>query len=209
MAKKEITYYWGNRSLLINLGNRTSKRLRVLYLFEFFVTIGLATLFFVQSLPLKHNYFHLVAATGACLLYFLAGRRFLLRNFFSECILLDDQCISLIKKTIFSRQVRRYDWRLLGALHYEGKGKKTDHPLKGKSFDYFGFETQEQLIQNLHQDGNLFFDTAEGKLFFAHGVYSWDAEEMVQMMKMYIGTALTLGPEWEEMMQAHEMDDAQ
>jgi hypothetical protein len=97
----------------------------------------------------------------------------------------------------------------LGRLHYEGKGPKTDHPLKGRCFDYFGFETQEQIIQTLHQDGNLYFDTPQGKLYFAAGVYSWDAEEMVQMMKMYMGTSLLLGPEWEEMLQAHEMDDAQ
>ncbi len=123
--------------------------------------------------------------------------------------MLDEQCIAFVKKTIFSKQVRRYDWRLLGVLHYEGRAKKTDHPLKGKSFDYFGFETQEQIIQTLHQDGNLYFETPQGKLYFAIGVYSWDAEEMVQMMKMYMGTSLQLGPEWEQMLQAHEMDDAQ
>ncbi len=209
MAKENITYYWGNRSLLINLGNRTSRRLRVLYVFEFLFTAGLATIFFIQSMPFKQNYVQWVAATGACLLYFLAARRFLIRMFCSECIMLDEKCVAFVKKTIFSKQVRRYDWRLLGALHYEGKAQKTDHPLKGKCFDYFGFETQEQIIQTLHQDGNLYFDTPQGKLYFASGVYSWDAEEMVQMMKMYMGTSLQLGPEWEQMLQAHEMDDAQ
>ncbi len=209
MAKENITYYWGNRSLLINLGNRTSRRLRVLYVFEFLFTAGLATIFFIQSMPFKQNYVQWVAATGACLLYVLAARRFLIRMFCSECIMLDEKCVAFVKKTIFSKQVRRYDWRLLGALHYEGKAQKTDHPLKGKCFDYFGFETQEQIIQTLHQDGNLYFDTPQGKLYFASGVYSWDAEEMVQMMKMYMGTSLQLGPEWEQMLQAHEMDDAQ
>ena len=181
----------------------------MLYLFEFLFTCGLATVFFVQATPFRQNYFHWVAATGACLLYFLAGRRFLIRMFCSESIMLDEQCISLVKKTIFSRQVRRYDWRLLGALHYDGRGQRTEHPLTGRYFDYFGFESNDQLLQTLHHDGNLYFDTPQGKLFFASGVYSWDAEEMVQMMKMYMGTALQLGPEWEQMLQAHEMDDAQ
>ena len=167
LAKQDITYYWGNRSLLINLGNRTSIRMRVLHVFEFLFTSGLATIFFIQSLPLHKNYFHWVACLGAGMLYFLAARRFLIRMFFSESVILDDQCIAFVKKTIFSKQVRRYDWRLLGALHYEGKGEKTDHPLKGRCFDYFGFETQEQIIQTLHRDGNLYFDTPEGKLYFA------------------------------------------
>ena len=127
--------------------------------------------------------------------------------FYSECIVLDDQCITFIKKNIFHRQVRRFDWRLLGKLHYEGKVSKADHSPKGKYFDYFGFESQEQLIQSLHHEGNLYFDTPQGKLYFASGVYSWDAEEMVQMMKMYMGTSLSLGPEWEQMLQAPEMDE--
>lgn len=207
MAKNEIVYLWGKRSLTIKLGNRTSNRLRWLYGFEFLFTSSLATVFFIQSLPIDKNYVHWVGSVGACLMYFLAARRFLLRMFSSEAILLDDQCIAFEKKTMFSRQIRRYDWRLLGTLHYEGKARKTDHPLKGKSFDYFGFETQEHLIQTLHQDGNLFFDTPEGKLHFANGVFSWDAEEMVQMMRLFMGNGLKLGPEWEDMLQAHEMDD--
>lgn len=209
MAKDSITYFWGRQSLLINIGNRTGKRLKVLYAFEFLFTSGLATIFFIQSLPFQFNYLHWIAGIGACVLYFLAIRRFLMRIFFNECILLDDQCIAFVKKTIISKEVRRYDWRLLGSLHYEGQGKKTDHPLKGKCFDYFGFETQEQLIQTLHKEGNLYFDTPQGRLYFAAGVYSWDAEEMVQMMKMYMGTSLQLGPEWAQMLQAHEMDDVQ
>ncbi len=87
-------------------------------------------------------------------------------------------------------------------------GTKTDHPLKGNSFDYFGFETQEQLIQNLHHEGNLYFDTQDGnRIFFAPCVYSWDAEKMVQMMRIYTDGSLKLGPEWDEMLQEQESDD--
>lgn len=114
---------------------------------------------------------------------------------------MDQHSLTLVKKTIFAQQVRRYDWRSVGMLHYEGKTPKTDHPLKGKSFDYFGFETQEHLIQSLHHDGNLYFDTLDGRVYFGAGVYSWDAEEMVQMMKLYNGNSLQLGPEWKEMLQ--------
>lgn len=209
MAKQDITYLWGVNNLTINIGNRTDKRLWVLYLFEFLFTAGVATLFFTRTFTIQNDLLQWITALGAGLLYFLAGRRFLMRVFYSEKVILDEQCITFIKKNLFTKHVRRYDWRLLGTLHYEGKRSKTDHPLKGKYFDYFGFETQEQLIQTLHHEGNLFFDNPGGRLYFALGVYSWDAEEMVQMMKMYMGVNLTLGPEWKEMLQAHEMDDAQ
>ncbi len=204
MAQRSITYYWGDRTLLIKLGNRTQPRIRALYVTEFLVTTIMATVFLVQSLPFKHTFVNWTATIGASILYVLSAYRFLSRLFFSERLLLDKQSLTLVKKTIFSQRVRRYDWRRIGTLHYEGKGTKTDHPLKGKCFDYFGFETQEHLIQSLHDDGNLYFDTLDGRVYFASGVYSWDAEEMVQMMKIFIGSSLHLGPEWKEMLQAQE-----
>ena len=201
MNKRSITYYWGDRSLLIRLGNRTQPRIRALYLVEFLVTTGMASIFLLQSLPFRHSFVNWTAAIGASTLYLLSAYRFLSRIFFSERILIDQYSLTLVKKTIFTQQVRRYDWQRIGMLHYEGKGTKTDHPLKGKCFDYFGFETQEHLIQSLHHDGNLYFETLEGRVYFAAGVYSWDAEDMVQIMKLYIGATLQLGPEWKEMLQ--------
>ncbi|NDC42888.1 MAG: hypothetical protein EBZ77_15285 [Chitinophagia bacterium] len=208
MAKQQITYHWGANSLTIDIGNRTDKRIRILYLFELLFTTGVAALFFVRTMGIHQYYLQWISAIGASTLVFLAVRRLLLRVFYSETVILDDKYITFVRKNLFAKNVRRYDWRLLGPLHYEGKARKTDHPLKGKYFDYFGFESQEQLIQSLHHEGNLFFDNPGGRLYFAFCVYSWDAEEMVQMMKMYMGVNLTLGPEWQEMLQAHELGDA-
>ena len=202
--RKNITYYWGEYNLLISLGNRTNGRIRALYLVEFLFLTAMATVFMLQSLPLTHNFFHWVACIGASFIYLIAANRFLARMFFTERLLLDQNSITIIKKSLFSQNIKRYDWRQIGTLHYEGKGHKTDHPLKGICFDYLGFETQEQLIQSLHHNGNLYFDTNEGRVYFAAGVYSWDAEEMVQLMKLYIGSSLQLGPEWQEMLQGQE-----
>lgn len=204
MAKPSITYYWGDKNLLISLGNRTQKRIRALYIAELILTAGMATVFLLQSIPFRQTFIHWTACAGATVLYLLAANRFLARMFFSEQILLDEHSLTIIKKTLLSQQVFRYNWEEIGTLHYAGKGAKTDHPLKGKCFDYFGFETQEHLIQSLHHDGNMYFDTYDGRMYFAAGVYSWDAEEIVRMMKLYIGSNLQLGPEWKEMLQEHE-----
>jgi hypothetical protein len=208
LAQRSITYYWGEKSLLITLGNRTHKRIRALYVMEFLLTSAMATVFLLQSLPFQHTFINWISGAGASTLYILAAHRFLSRIFFTERILLEQNSFTIIRKTIFSQKVRRYDWRYIGALHYGGKTRKTDHPLKGKCFDYFGFETQEQLIQTLHDDGNLYFESIEGRVYFASGVYSWNAEEMVQMMRLFIGASLKLGPEWKEMLQEQEFDDA-
>lgn len=208
MSKRNITYHWGEKTLLITLGNKVNKRIRALYIAELVFTASMATIFMVQSFPFRHNVVNWIATVGASLLYILAAHRFLARIFFSEQLLLDANHITIVRKTLLSRKVLRFHWKHIGELHYEGKTKKTDHPLKGKSFDYLGFETQEHLIQSLHHNGNLYFDTIDGnRIYFAPGVYSWDAEKMVQMMKIFTGTSLKLGPEWEEMLQEQELDD--
>ena len=190
--------------MLITLGNRTNARIRALFIAEFVFTAGMATILLLKSYPFKPIFIDWIAGIGAAALYLLAANRFLARIFFSERLLIDQQTLTIIRKWAFTQQVRRYNWREIGALHYEGKRVKTDHPLKGKCFDYFGFETQEHLIQSLHDEGNLYFDTYEGRVYFASGVYSWNAEEMVQIMKLYIGSALQLGPEWKEMLMEEE-----
>ncbi len=204
MTKRSITYYWGDHSLLITLGNRTNTRILALYIAEFLFTSGMATILLLKILPFKHNLIDWAAGVGAITLYLLASIRFLSRIFFSERLLIDQYSLTIIRKWALSKQVRRYNWREIGALHYEGKQMKTDHPLKGMCYDYFGFETQEHLIQSLHNEGNLYFDTHEGRIYFAAGVYSWNADEMVQIMKLYIGNALQLGPEWKEMLMEEE-----
>ncbi len=209
MKKRGITYNWGDRNLSIDLGNRVETRIRALYVAELIFTAAMATIFMLQSFPRKHNVTNWLATIGASLLYLLAAYRFLARMFQKEKLLIDTHCITIIKRSLFTQDVRRYFWREIGELHYQGRGAKTDHPLKGKSFDYFGFETQEHLIQSLHHEGNLYFDTLNGhRVFFAPGVYSWDAEKMVQMIRIYIGSALKLGPEWDDMLQEQEYDDS-
>jgi hypothetical protein len=150
---------------------------------------------------------HFITGISSALIYILASYRFLSRIFFTEKLQVSAKSISIIQRTLFYKHIRSYSWQSMGPLHYIGKPAKTDHPLKGRSFDYFGFETQEHLIQSLHHNGNLYFYCDGEEILFARGVYSWDAEKMISMIKLYVGSSLRLGPEWELMLQEHEMDN--
>ena len=204
--KKDITYNWGDDHLLISLGNRIQPRIRILFLAEFLFTTGMATLFLLQSLPFSAGFSHVFAGVCSALIYPLAAYRFLSRVFFTEQLLIEQRGLTIIQRTPFYQSVKMYYWCNMGPVHYAGKHIKTDHPLKGGCYDYYGFETQEHLIQSLHHNGNLFFNCGTSQVNFARGVYSWDAEKMIHMMKIYVGKSLQLGPEWEQMLQEHEMD---
>ncbi len=208
MSKSNISYCWGNDTLLILLGKRIEPRIQFLFWAEFLFTSGMATVFLMNAMPLSKDYIHILSAIGSAGIYILAAYRFISRMFSEERILLDPEDMTIINRTPFSQKTMHYNWDYIGPLHYAGKATKTDHPLKGGCYDYFGFETQEHLIQSLHHDGNMFFHYEGFQVRFAKGVYSWDAEEIVRMMQIYAGNALRLGPEWKKMMQESEWGDA-
>lgn len=207
--KENITFNWGENHLLIDLGNRIEPRIRILFWMELMLTSGLATIFLLQAFPLNSGWIHWITGVGAALLYFMAAFRFLRRMFFREQVVLDGTHITLVQRTFFSHKSQSYDRRHMGPLHYVGKDAKTDHPLKGRLYDYWGFETHERLIQTLHQDGSLYFNYGGFPVRFARGIYSWHAEEVVRIMKLYCGASLKLGAEWERMLQEQEWDDSQ
>lgn len=204
----KISYQWGDDHLLIELGNNLQPRIKALFWAELLVTIGMATIFLFKSMPLSSQVMSWIGGIGAATLYLMAAYRFLSRMMYEERLFLDTESITILERTPFAQKHNRYLWREIGPLHYIGKDEKTDHPLKGRCYDYFGFETREQLIQSLHQEGNLFFNHNGFTIRFAKGVYSWHAEEMVNMMKLYAGSKLRLGMEWARMLQEHEWDDA-
>ncbi len=198
--KAKIKYYWGDNHLLINLGNRIEPRIRIIYWIEFVITVGIATIFLLQSMAVHANWLHVAASVGIGIIYLLASYRFFSRMFFREKIMVSNTHFTLVSQTPFRQRIVSYDWERMGALHYSGKESKTDHPLKGKCFDYFGFDTQERLVQDLHHDGNLFFNYNHAQVRFARGIYSWHAEELVCMIRLYSGTSLQLGEEWKAIM---------
>jgi hypothetical protein len=167
----EITYHWAKDHLLIDLGNRSDMRIRIYYWMELLFTAGLATVFLIRVWPLA-DWVHLFTVTGAVILYILAGMRFLFRISLREQILLTQNHLTLVRKSLITRKVMQYEWRHMGELHYLGLDQKTDHPLKGHYFDYFGFETNEHFIQNLHRDGSLYFTYHNYPVRFGRLIYS-------------------------------------
>lgn len=205
--EQKIYYHWGDDNLMINLGNRVEPRIKILFWAEFLLTTGWATIFLLKALPITSTYMDVLTAFGATFLYILAAYRFLSRVFFTERLLLRPERLEIITRTPFSFRSSGYEWQYMGPMHYTGQEKKTEHPLTGQCYDYFGFETQEKLIHKLHNEGNLFFNYGGFPVRFGKGLYSWDAEDVVNMMQLFIGNKLVLGPEWGHMIQENETDD--
>jgi hypothetical protein len=207
MARKEIIYNWGKDYLLIDLGNRIQNRIRLLFIAEFLFIAGIATCLLLIAIPVQGNFTHFVMCIGATITYMLAAYRFLSRLFFNESLYITTKAISIHQQSPFYRSTRTFNWQSISEMHYIGKPHKTDHPLKGNSFDYFGFESQEQLIQRLHHKGNLYFSCEDENIYFARGVYFWDAEKTIRMIKLYAGHEVKLDDELERMVSEPESEN--
>jgi len=203
---EQIKYSWGADHLHIDLGNRIEPRIRMLFRMEFFVTTGMATIFLIESFRTSASLPHILVCIGAGVLYLLASYRFVSRIYYRESLLINNEVLIIQKKTPFGVLKRAYERDEIGPLHYVGKEDKTDHPLKGKCYDYFGFDTQEHLLQDLHHDGNLQFEYRDQPIRFGKGIYSWNAEEIVRMIRIFAGSSFRLGSEWALMMEETEWD---
>ncbi len=206
--KKGIVYLWGKDDLRIVLCSRMDSRVRLLYWFELLMAVSIATIFVLQALFVQHRFWPLLINMGACAIYTIAIYRFLSRTFFKEQLLITPTHFHIIRQTPFSRYHQSFDWQYMSPLRYIGRDRKTDFVLKGEGFDYSAFDRQEQLVQDLHQDGNLYFEYRNRPVRFARGIYIWHAEEIVRMIQLHAGHLLVLDEEWKNILQETEWDES-
>jgi hypothetical protein len=57
------------------------------------------------------------------------------------------------------------------------------HPLAGEAFDYLGFQTEQQVINEMHGDNRLALDYEGVTVKFGKNVYSWEFDEIVNLLK--------------------------
>lgn len=201
MTQSNITYHWGDGHLLIDLGSRLPRRLKALFWVELIFTFCLATIVLRHSFESPTYWVKACTTVGATLLYLLAAFRFSSNLSFREQLLLTDQYFIIIHRKLFQKKVQRFYWKDISPLRYAGQAPKTSHPLKGAHYDFWGFDSHENLVQSLHQEGNICFRYGREEIRFGRNVYSWHAEELVRMMQLYAGKSIRVDPVWEEMME--------
>ena len=181
-------------SVLIEFGKLNTK-LRILFFFAAVTSLPFITTGIVRGSTTLNNgeYGLLAICIGMILLGCAIIFRYLTRVFQSEKMLITKDTISIINATLLKKQENTYDISGITFLNYMGKGKKTDHPLKGNSFDYLGFETQELVIAEVNNDGNLSFGYNNKIINFGRDVYSWDAEKINEVLAKVTDNKLTIG----------------
>ncbi len=184
-------------SKIVLLSNAFDSRAKILNIVYFVVFTGFALymiLFFGMFDPDFSNGGTIVGViiwltvTGV---YVFAGYRFLNKALQTETLVIDNNAIRLSKGG-FIKKSAEYDINLVTNFRHLNKAEVTKHPLAGQSFDYLGFQTQQQVINEMHGDNRLAFDYEGSIITFGENIYSWEFEELADLLNQAAGKNITV-----------------
>lgn len=96
----------------------------------------------------------------------------------TETLLVAKTKICIEKTTLFRKEEKEYDLKYISNFRHVDEPIATDHPLGGKTIDYFGFQKKQEIINVIHSNDRLAFDYNGNTISFGQNIYSWDFEEI-------------------------------
>lgn len=176
----------GNLTVL-HLKEVEYKRRKIFYLFSFL--LYLVCSFFLSSIIFPLPDFNIKSALpiliiGAFIyLYFWVSYMLLKQAFSYEKLSLGEGIAILEKGSVGKSSSEIYDISKIKNLQYNYQAEpSTEHPLKGKSIDYFGFGANDKVITNMHRDESIAFEYEGKTVYFGKRLYSWDFETIYELI---------------------------
>lgn len=117
----------------------------------------------------------LVAAALASL---VIGFRYLTGAWRKDTLLITPDTVLLSQQKGFHKTQQSFSRAAITGLRFLDKPEETPHPLAGKTFDYLGFQTQQQVISEIFADHRVAFDYQGRTISFGRKIYSWDFAEI-------------------------------
>lgn len=175
----------GNLTIL-HLKENTYKKRKLLFL-GLFLLYFVMTAFFFWTFVLPNLSFQniigsliLLVISGA---YFFISYTFLKQIVSYETIAIGEGKIVIEKKDLQNTSHQSFDIHRIQNLRYKYQAEPTvDHPLKGKSIDYFGFGANDKIIQHSHRDDSIVFEYEGDRFRFGKHLYSWDFEKIYELI---------------------------
>jgi hypothetical protein len=173
----KITDYQNGKIIYLEspFDNR-AKFLNIIY-FLCFTAVGI---FFIY-MPMQGNsltiglFTFIVIVSG---IYLFGAYRFINKALKSEKLILNKETLTICRSELFSSKKVLYEINKISNFRHLDKPQVTKHPLAGNTFDYLGFQTGQEVINEVHGDNRLAFDYNNKTIKFGENIYSWDFEEL-------------------------------
>lgn len=177
-------------SKTVRIKDLNSTKAKVLYAFYFIVFTSIV-LFYGKYILLEFSNFlsinfivsfFFLVLLAFLLLYFAAAYRMFNKIYSYEEIIIDNKTLTIKEYEFFKVQYQIFELDKIHNYRYLDIPEASEHPLHGKSIDYTGFGVQENVIRNVHGSKKLAFDY-EGKVItFGEFAFSWDYEELADLI---------------------------
>lgn len=163
---------------------KKGRRIKVLFVFEGFILLCLGINYVPKlfELELRQDFIAILLFTAIEILTIFGGIRLVIKVFDQEKIIVSPETFKIKIRKWLRTRTKEYLLDEITDISYAGYTTKTDHPLKGQSYDYLGFETREMEITKLHDDGNLRLTQGNKTIVFGQNINTWDAQQISNVL---------------------------
>jgi len=128
-----------------------------------------------------------VVCFAAFILFLIIGKKFLEQVFFQEYIILNKEQIKIYHKTFLQEKEQVFNLNELKHFGFAGQQKYTHNAMHSEVMDITGLEANEKELQYIIDKGTLEIETETSKHRFGKNLASWDAEEIIYKVEMFLG----------------------
>lgn len=115
----------------------------------------------------------------ACLVAFY---RFINKATESEKLFVTKESLEIISTSLLKKNRKSFLLTEISDFKFIQKDRYDPHPLKGENFDYLGFQTEQQVTQDLHGEGRVSIFSKEQEVRFGRELASWDFSQLVVIL---------------------------
>jgi hypothetical protein len=165
---------------IICLSSSFDNRAKVLNFVYFilFTAAGIAFIYlpFSEGGPYVFGMFVFVGIVSG--IYLFAAYRFINKTLQTEKLIINKDTLTISRIGFFNKKVQTYEISKISNFRHLEKHQISKHQLAGESFDYLGFQTEQQVINEMHGDNRVAFEYDNKTIQFGENIYSWDFEEL-------------------------------
>lgn len=184
---------------IIALSSSFDNRAKILNIIYFIcftgAGVGFLSLPITEGIPFTFGLFIFIAiVTG---IYLFAAYRFINKALQTEKLIVNKNTLTIYRGGFLSTKSETYEISQISNFRHLDKPEITKHPLAGQSFDYLGFQTGQQVINEMHGDNRLAFDYNGRIIKFGENVYSWEFEQLEVLLYDITGNDLRYTDDFE------------
>jgi hypothetical protein len=177
---------------IIKLSAPLGNRAKILDLFYALMFLAAAIIFGYMLFTQWNLSITSTIISGAAVVAFaIAFYRFFNKATETEKLFVRKNRLDIVNTGFLKMERKAFIVNEISNLKFNEKEKFEPHPLKGETFDYLGFQTDQQVIQDLYSEGRVSFNYRGSLYRFGKELASWEFNELEGLIYELTGNDLS------------------